>query len=137
MQANVQISPLRSAAVMHPTPWAPSPWHPGMPPVPVRPSRRPAAIELGVVQGVFVLFLAPWLLLAVGGTMGLANTESGLAVLVILAWWSYPLVVLATTIAAWVLFGLHRLGAARWVNRVPLVWVAVGVVLLVWIWLAS
>lgn len=133
----MQISPLRSAAVTHPTPtpWTPTPWGPVAPTAPE--PRRPAAIELGVLQGVFVLFLLPWLLLAVGGTMGLANSESDAAVLVILAWWSYPLVILGTTIAAWVLFGMRHLGAARWVNRIPLVWVLVGAVLLTWIWLAS
>ena len=137
MRANVQISPvprLRSGAVMHPTPWSPYPaTTPGPPPAP----RRPTAIELGVLQGMFVLFLLPWFLLAIGGTMGLANTESTLAVLVVMAWWSYPVVAVVTSVFAWVLFGVRRLGPARWVNRVPLVWVLVGVVLLTWIWLAA
>ena len=42
-----------------------------------------------------------------------------------------------TTIAAWVLFATRRHAAARWVNRVPLPWVTVGLVLLVWILLAG
>lgn len=99
--------------------------------------RRRTAIELGVLQGCYLVYLLPWFLLAIGGTMGLANWESVFAVFVILAWWAYPFVALGTTIAAWVLFGLRRHPAARWVNRLPLAWVVVGVVLLVWIVVAG
>jgi hypothetical protein len=106
------------------------------PPAPEAP-RRGAAIELGLLQGLFVGFLVPWFFLAIGGTMGLGDSGSSWVVPVILAWWIYPFVALGTTIAAWVLFGLRRLGAARWVNRVPLLWVVVGVALIVWIVAAS
>ncbi|WP_155858787.1 hypothetical protein [Candidatus Blastococcus massiliensis] len=118
----------------HPTPWSP---YPATTTGPAPAPRRPTAIELGVLQGAFVLFLVPWFFLAIGGTMGLANWESILAAFVILAWWSYPLVAVVTSVVAWVLFGVRRLGAARWVNRVPLVWVLVGVVLLAWIAVAG
>ena len=101
------------------------------------PAGRAAAIELGILQGLLGVFLVPWFALAIGGTMGLANWDSLLAAPIILAWWSYPLVALGTSIAAWVLFGMRRYGAARWVNRVPLPWVVVGVVLLVWIAVAG
>ena len=94
-------------------------------------------MELGLLQVCYLVFLLPWFLLAVGGTMSLANWESVLAVFVIGAWWAYPFVAFGTTGAAWVLFATRRYGAARWVNRVPLVWVAVGVVLLVWIFVAG
>ena len=113
---------------MHPTPL-----HPRPPDA----LRQRTAVELGVLQGLFVVFLVPWFLLAIGGTMGLANWDSVFAVFVILAWWVYPFVALGTTIAAWVLFATRRYGAARWVNRVPLPWVAVGVALLVWIIVAG
>ena len=99
--------------------------------------RRAAAIELGVLQGLFVGYLVPWFFLAIGGTMGLANWDSLLAAPIILAWWIYPFVALGTTIAAWVLFGMRRHGAARWVNRVPLLWVVVGVALILWIVVAG
>ena len=99
--------------------------------------RRAAAIELGLLQGLFVGYLLPWFFLAIGGTMGLANWDSLLAAPIILAWWIYPFVALGTTIAAWVLFGMRRHGAARWVNRVPLLWVVVGLALIVAILLAG
>ncbi|MDT0278317.1 hypothetical protein [Blastococcus goldschmidtiae] len=101
------------------------------------PARRGAAQELGLLQVCYLVFLLPWFLLAIGGTMGLANWESIVAAFVILAWWAYPFVALGTAIAAWALFATRRHGAARWVNRVPLVWVLVGVALLLWIWLAT
>ncbi|RBY74982.1 hypothetical protein DQ239_18320 [Blastococcus sp. TF02-09] len=104
---------------------------------PVDAARRAAAIELGVLQGLYVVFLLPWFLLAIGGTMGLANWESMAAAFIVLAWFAYPFVALGTTIAGWVLFGTRRHEAARWVNRVPLAWVVVGVVLLVAILLAG
>jgi hypothetical protein len=100
-------------------------------------SRRAAAIELGVLQGLYVVFLLPWIFLAVGGTMGLADWNSVLAAPIVLAWFGYPVVALGTTIAAWVLFGSRRHGAARWVNRVPLAWVVVGAALIVWIVVAG
>lgn len=106
---------------------------PGSPAGPTPADRSRTAVELGVLQGLFLLFLVPWFFLAIGGTMGLANWDSPFAALVLLAWWVYPFVALGTTIAAWVLFGTRRHGAARWVNRVPLPWVAVGLALLVWI----
>jgi hypothetical protein len=99
--------------------------------------RRAAAIELGLLQGLFVGYLLPWFFLAIGGTMGLANRDSLLAAPVIFAWWVYPFVAIGTTIAAWLLFGMRRHGAARWVNRVPLLWVAVGVPLIGWIVVAG
>ena len=110
---------------MHPTPLD-RPLDPDAP-------RRVAAIELGLLQGLFVGYLVPWFFLAIGGTMGLATWDSLLAAPIILAWWVYPFVALGTTIAAWVLFATRRHGVARWVNRVPLLWVAVGVALIVWI----
>ena len=106
-------------------------------PEPAAEPRRATAIEMGILQGAYLLFLVPWFFLAIGGTMGLANWDSLAAVFVIVAWWVYPVVALGTTIAAWVLFGLRRLGAARWVNRVPLAWVLLGVALVGWIAVAS
>lgn len=100
-------------------------------------TRRTAAIELGVLQGLYVMFLLPWLFLAIGGTMGLANWDSMLAAPIVFAWFGYPFVALGTTIAAWVLYASRRDGPARWVNRVPMVWVVVGVVLIVWILVAG
>jgi hypothetical protein len=117
--------PLRSAAVTYAPPVD---RHPG-PPV----ARRAAAIELGVLQGLYVVYLLPWFVLAVGGTMGLANWDSAAAAPIVLAWFAYPFVALGTTIAAWVLFGTRQHATARWVNRVPLVWVVIGVVLIAWI----
>ncbi len=99
--------------------------------------RRAAAIELGLLQGLYLGYLVPWFFLAIGGTMGLANWDSLLAAPIILAWWVYPFVKLGTSIAAWVLFGLRRHGAARRVNRVPLLWVVVGLALIVWIVVAG
>ena len=99
--------------------------------------RRAAAIELGVLQGLFVLFLLPWFFLAVGGTMGLANWDSAAAAPIVLSWFAYPFVALGTTVAAWVLFATRQHAAARWVNRVPLVWVVVGIALIVWILVAG
>ncbi len=104
---------------------------------PATASRRATALELGILQGAYLLFLLPWFFLAVGGTMGLANWDSIAAVFVILAWWVYPVVALGTTVAAWVLFGNRLLGAARWVNRAPLAWVLVGVALIGWIAVAG
>ncbi len=101
------------------------------------PLRRRTATELALLQGGYVLYLLPWFFLAIGGTMGLGDSGSSWVVPVILAWWLYPFVALGTTIAAWVLFGMRRHGAARTVNRVPLLWVAVGVLLLVWILVAG
>ncbi|MCZ2858577.1 hypothetical protein [Blastococcus sp. VKM Ac-2987] len=92
---------------------------------------------MGVLQGVYVLFLAPWFFLAIGVVMGAANWNSPFAALLIVAWGGYPFVVLATTGAAWVLFATGRLAAARWTNRVPLVWVAAGTALLTWILVAG
>jgi hypothetical protein len=114
---------------MHPMPLG-RPLDPGAP-------RRAAAIELGLLQGLFVGYLLPWFFLAIGGTMGLGDSGSSWVVPVILAWWIYPFVALGTTIAAWVLFGMRRHGPARWVNRVPLLWVVVGVALIVWIVVAG
>lgn len=99
--------------------------------------RRATALELGVLQGAYLLYLLPWFFLAIGGTMGLANWDSLFAALIIFAWWAYPPAALGTTVAAWVLFAMRRHGAARWVNRVPLVWVAVGVALIGWIVVAG
>lgn len=99
--------------------------------------RRATAIELGVLQGAYLLYLLPWFFLAIGGTMGLANWDSPFAALIVLAWWAYPFAAIGTTIAAWVLFAVRRHRAARWVNRVPLVWVVVGVVLIAWIAVAG
>ncbi len=118
---------------MHATP--PNRWS-GPVPGPA-PATERVAQELGLLQVGYLVFLLPWFLLAIGGTMSLANWESILAAFVILAWWAYPFVALGTSIAAWVLVAMRRYGAARWVNRVPLVWVTVGVVLLVWIFLAG
>jgi hypothetical protein len=118
---------------MHPTPAG----HYDAPVPGPAPDRRGAAQELGLLQVCYLVFLLPWFLLAIGGTMGLANVESTAPVLVVLAWWAYPFVASGTSIAAWVLFALRRHGAARWVNRVPLVWVVVGLGLLLWIWLAT
>lgn len=99
--------------------------------------RRASAIELGVLQGAYLLYLLPWFFLAIGGTMGLGNWNSLLAAPVIFAWWIYPVVALGTTVAAWVLFGTRRHVAARRVNRVPLLWVLVGVALIGWIVVAG
>lgn len=89
------------------------------------------------MQGGYLLFCLPWFLLAIGGTMSLANWDSIAAVFVILAWWLYPLVVLVAAVVAWSLFAGRRLPAARWVNLVPAPWVLVGVALLAWIALAG
>ncbi|MGY2126872.1 hypothetical protein [Blastococcus sp. SYSU DS0617] len=101
------------------------------------PARRRAAQELGLLQVCYVVFLLPWFLLAIAGTMGLANWDSPLAAPIFLAWWAYPFVAVGTTIAAWTLFGTRRYAAARRTNRIPLVWVAVGLALMVWIWTAG
>lgn len=118
---------------MLPVTSSPPPPGPGGPP----PSRRGLAWELGIVQGGYLLFCLPWFLLAVGGTMSLANWNSVLAVFVILAWWCYPVVFVVGTVVAWSLFGARLLTAARWVNLAPAPWVLVGVVLLAWIFLAG
>ncbi len=125
------LAPLRSAAVTHAPPLDRRPTE-----LPAAP-RRAAAIELGVLQGLYVVYLLPWFFLAVGGTMGLATWDSAAAAPIVLAWFAYPFVALGTTIAAWVLFGTRQHAAARWVNRVPLVWVVVGVALIGWIVVAG
>jgi hypothetical protein len=99
--------------------------------------RRRAAIELGVLQGLYVLFVVPWFLLSVAGAMAAGSSGDLLAVLLVYAWFGYPLVALATTIAAWVLFGTGHPVAARWVNRTPLAWVVVGGAFLTWILIAA
>ncbi len=38
--------------------------------------RRTTAIELGILQGAYLLFLVPWFFLAIGGTISLANWDS-------------------------------------------------------------
>ncbi|MBN1091165.1 hypothetical protein JKP75_00265 [Blastococcus sp. TML/M2B] len=104
---------------------------------PVDAPRREAALELGVLQGLYLVYLLPWFVVAIGGTMSLANWESMASVAIIFAWFGYPFVALGTTIAAWVLFGTRRYATARWVNRVPLAWVVVGVALIAWIVVAG
>ena len=99
--------------------------------------RRRAAIELGVLQGLYVLFVVPWFLLSVAGAMAAGSSGSLLAVLLIYAWFGYPLVALGTTIGSWVLFGTGHPAAARWLNRLPLLWVVVGAALLAWMFIAS
>ncbi|WP_280790917.1 hypothetical protein [Blastococcus sp. TF02A_35] len=42
-----------------------------------------------------------------------------------------------TTVVAWVLFANRRVAPARWVNRVPLLWVAIGATLLLWVFVAG
>ena len=134
MRANVQtspISPLRSAAVLPVTPLDP-------PAGPASPrARRGGAWELGLVQAAYLLFCLPWFLLAIGGTMSLANWDSLLAPLIILAWWLYPGVFVVSAVTAWALFANRLVTAARWVNLAPVPWVLVGVVLLTWIALAG
>ena len=100
---------------------------------PDRAARRRTAVELGVLQGCYVLFLAPWFLVAIGGVMGMANVTSVWAALLVYVWFGYPFVAVTTTVTAWVLFGGRRLAAARWTNRVPLLWVVVGAAVLTWI----
>ncbi|RBY93858.1 hypothetical protein DQ244_00275 [Blastococcus sp. TBT05-19] len=100
-------------------------------------ARRRAAIELGVLQGVYLLFLVPWFGIVVAGAMGAGSSGSLLAVLLFFVWAGYPLVALITTVAAWVLFATGRTAPARWVNRVPLLWVVLGSGLLTWVFLAS
>ena len=98
---------------------------------------RAAAIELGLLQGLFVGYLLPWFFLAIGGTMGLANWDSVLAVVVILAWWATRSSRSARRSRPGCCSAMRRHGAARWVNRVPLLWVVVGVALIVWIAVAG
>ncbi|CCG01227.1 hypothetical protein [Blastococcus saxobsidens] len=104
---------------------------------PDRASRRRTAVELGVLQVGYLLFLAPWFLVAIGGAMGMANANSSWAALLIYGWFGYPFVAVTTTVIAWVLFGTGRLAAARWTNRVPLLWVVVGAAVLTWIFTAG
>ncbi|MCA0144970.1 hypothetical protein [Blastococcus sp. LR1] len=108
---------------------------PGLPVDPA--ARRRAAVELGVLQGVYLLFLVPWFGIVIAGAMGAGSSGSLLAVLLFYVWAGYPLVVLVTTVIAWVLFAKRSLAAARWVNRVPLVWVVLGSALLVWVFTAA
>ncbi|TKJ23435.1 hypothetical protein [Blastococcus sp. CCUG 61487] len=114
------------------TPFPPPPGPVGPPP-----SRRRAAWELGLAQGVYLLFLLPWFVLGVGGTMGLASWESDLAVLILLAWWIYPVVFVAGVAVSWSLFAGRLVTAARWVNLAPAPWVLLGLGLIVWILLAG
>jgi hypothetical protein len=102
-----------------------------------RPPRRGSAWEIGLIQGGYLLFCLPWFLLAIGGTMSLANWDSLLAPLIILAWWVYPVVVVASAVTAWALYASRLVRAARWVNLVPVPWVVTGVVMLTWIFLAG
>jgi isoprenylcysteine carboxyl methyltransferase (ICMT) family protein YpbQ len=114
------------------TVWTP----PGSPVLPTpsdRAARRRGAIELGVLQALYLLFLGPWFLVGIGGAMGMANVTSFWAALPIYAWFGYPFVAVTTTVVAWVLFATRHLSAARWTNRVPLLWVVVGVGLLTWV----
>jgi hypothetical protein len=69
--------------------------------------------------------------------MGAGSSGSLLAVLLFYVWAGYPLVVLATTVIAWVLFANRSLAAARWVNRGPLLWVVLGTGLLLWVFTAA
>jgi hypothetical protein len=101
------------------------------------PTRRRAAIELGVLQGVYLLFLVPWFAIVIAGAMGTGDSGSLLAVLLFFLWAGYPLVALVTTVVAWVLFANRSHAAARWVNRVPLLWVVLGCALLAWVFLAA
>ncbi|MGY2002737.1 hypothetical protein [Blastococcus sp. SYSU DS1024] len=100
-------------------------------------ARRRAAIEIGVLQGLYVLFLLPWFMVAIGGVMAAGTAGTTLAALLIYAWFGYPFVALGTTVAAWVLFGTRSTAAARWVNRVPLLWVVVGGAVLTWVFTAG
>jgi hypothetical protein len=124
--------PLRSAAVTA----FPSTSLPSAPPQDPAVRRR-AAVELGVLQGVYLLFLVPWFGIVVAGAMGAGSSGSLLAVLLFYVWAGYPLVVLATTVIAWVLFANRSLAAARWVNRGPLLWVVLGTGLLLWVFTAA
>ena len=111
---------------------------PSGPALPTDPAaRRRAAIELGVLQGLYVLFLLPWFMVAIGGVMAAGSANSSIAALVIYAWFGYPFVALGTTVAAWVLFGARSTAAARWVTRVPLLWVVVGAGVLTWVFTAG
>ncbi|WP_346621132.1 hypothetical protein [Blastococcus montanus] len=100
-------------------------------------ARRRAAVELGVLQGGYVLFLAPWFFLSIGVVMGAANWNSPFAAPLLLAWGAYPLVALVTTVVAWAWFAGGRFAAARWANRVPLVWVVTGAAVLIWVFTAG
>ncbi|RBY96325.1 hypothetical protein DQ237_10775 [Blastococcus sp. TF02-8] len=102
-----------------------------------RAARRRAAIELGVLQGIYLLFLVPWFMVVIGGAMAAGSSGSLLAVLLFYVWAAYPVVALVTTGVAWMLYANRRPGPARWVNRVPLLWVVVGTALVVWAFLAS
>lgn len=113
-------------------------WTPPAPVPAADPSaRRRAAIELGVLQGLYVLFLLPWFMVAIGGVMAAGSAGTTLAALLIYAWFGYPFVAVGTTVTAWVLFGTRHEAAARWVNRVPLLWVVVGGAVLTWIFTAA
>ena len=126
--------PLRCAAVTA-FPAAPSPYGPGSVPDPG--VRRRAAVELGVLQGLYLLFLIPWFMVAFAGAMAAGTSGALLAVLLIYTWFAYPVVAVGTTIAAWVLFATGHPAAARWVNRVPLLWVVVGAGILIWVFTAG
>lgn len=121
-------APLRCAAVTA-FPAAPAPVDPLI--------RRRAAIELGVLQGVYLLFLAPWYAIVIAGAMGAGSSVYLFAMVLFYVWAGYPLVALVTTVLAWMLFANRRLAAARWVNRVPLLWVVLGSALLTWVFLAA
>ena len=124
--------PLRSAAV---TAYPTAPASTGRPVDPT--ARRRTALELGVLQAVYLLFLVPWFGIVIAGAMGAGSSGSLLAVLLFYVWAGYPLVALETTVLAWVLFANRRHPAARWVNRVPLLWVVLGSALLTWVFLAT
>ena len=116
-------------------PATPSPYGPASVPDPGL--RRRAAIEMGVLQGLYLLFVVPWFMLSIAGAMAAGTSGTLLAVLLIYAWFGYPLVALGTTIAAWIVFATGHPAGARWVNRVPLPWVVVGGAMLIWIFTAS
>ncbi|MCF6507701.1 hypothetical protein E9549_09825 [Blastococcus sp. MG754426] len=86
-----------------------------------------------MLQGLYVLFLLPWSMVAVGGVMAAGSAGTTLAALLVYAWFGYPFVAVGTAVTAWVLFGTRHEVAARWVNRVPLLWVVVGGAVLTWV----
>ncbi|MCE1254789.1 MAG: hypothetical protein LWX83_14735 [Anaerolineae bacterium] len=94
-------------------------------------------IWLIVSQGMSLLSLLPWLVIAGLSVMAFDSGVSTEAVLFVGFIWSYPFFVIGLAIAAWVLFVYKKIKAALIVTSLPLIPALALLIYIGWMWFSN